>query len=590
MPALEDRLEPRHRPPLRVPLLAAVTLAAALLVPAWHGTTAQAREARDVRPGVPGTALAWGDNAYGQLGDGTTAGQSPTPARVCGSATCTNPLQDVLAVAASDTHSVALRSDGTVVTWGSDYVGKLGDGTSTNSTTPVQVCAPVSCNGPLTDVVAVSAGYLHTAALRANGTVVTWGSNLNQQLGDGTANDQAVPVYVCAPGDCSAPLTDVVAVSAGYTHNLALRSDGSVVAWGNGFSGELGNGSNTSSNTPVQVCAAGCSSYLGGITAVAAGVSHSLALRSDGTVLAWGDNARGQLGDGTTTASNTPVQVCALGATAPCGSLLGGITGIAAGWDHSIALTGGGFVRTWGSNLGGELGDGTNTDRSVPVRVCAPGVASPCTTYLSGISAVAAGSTAFHTLAVRTDSTALAWGFNFKGQLGDGTTTDRNKPVRVCATGQTAPCGRLLDGVTALSGSSGHTVAVARPLADLSLSISAVPEPVPNGTSLSYTVTVHNAGPATADNVTFTDTLPANARFISATPSTGTCTVPPAGSTNTVTCALGARAAGTDTTTTIVVKAVATSGAVVTNTAKVTSSTPDPDPGNNAATISTPVS
>ncbi|MEU6235957.1 hypothetical protein [Kitasatospora sp. NPDC047058] len=595
MTALEPQpgLRPRPIHPVRRSgALLVAALAAALLLPAPPSARAEAGAGREIRPGVPGTALAWGDNTYATLGDGTTAGQSLVPGRVCGSATCTGPLQDAIAVSAGDTHSVALRADGTVVTWGSNYTGKLGDGTTIDRTTPVQVCAPFTCDGPLTDVVSVSAGYLHTVALRKDGTVVAWGNNLNEQIGDGTGTDRAVPVYVCAVGDCSKPLTDVVAVSAGYVHTLALRSDGSVVAWGNNGLGQLGNGSTTTSPVPVNVCGTpDCTSYLTGVTALAAGATHSMALRADGTVVAWGYNASGQLGDGTTTDRLGPVPVCAIGATAPCGSLLTGVAGIAAGSDHSLALASGGFVRAWGNNFAGQLGDGSTTNRSTPVRVCAPGVPTPCGTYLSGVSAVAAGPNAFHSMAVRSNTTAVTWGSNSFGQLGDGTTTNRSKPVQVCAAGQVAPCTRFLDGAAALSGSSSrHSLGLAVPLADLSLAISAAPEPVPNGTNLTYTVTVHNGGPATAENVVFTETLPANARFVSATPSTGSCTTPPAGSTNSVTCNLGARAGGTDATTTIVVKAVATSGATVTTTAKVTSTTPDPNPDNNSATITTPVS
>ncbi|MFD0275036.1 hypothetical protein ACFVHB_14210 [Kitasatospora sp. NPDC127111] len=566
-------------------------LAAVLLLPGSPGARAEAAAGRDIRPAVPGTALAWGDNTSATLGDGTTAGQSLAPGRVCGSASCTGALQDAIAVSAGDTQGVALRADGTVVTWGNNYTGKLGDGTTIDRTTPVQVCAPFTCDGPLTDVVAVSAGYLHTVALRKDGTVVAWGNNLNDQIGDGTNTDRAVPVYVCAVGDCSQPLSDVVAVSAGYTHTLALLSDGSVVAWGNNGIGQLGDGTTTASPVPVRVCGTpDCTSYLTGVTALAAGASHSMALRADGTVVAWGDNSSGQLGDGTTTNRLGPVPVCAIGATAPCASYLNGVTGIAAGNSHSLALVSGGFVRAWGYNFSGQLGDGTNTNRTTPVRVCAPGVPTPCGTYLSGVSAVAAGSNAVHSMAVRSNSTAVTWGYNAYGQLGDGTTTSRNKPVQVCAVGQVAPCTRFLDGVTALSAGTRFSLGLSTPLADLSVAISASPEPVPNGTNLTYTVTVHNAGPATAENVTFTDTLPANARFVSATPSTGSCTTPPAGSTNSVTCNLGARAGGTDATTTIVVKAVATSGGSITTTAKVSSSTPDPNPDNNTATITTPVS
>ncbi|MFD0277000.1 hypothetical protein ACFVHB_24265 [Kitasatospora sp. NPDC127111] len=585
MPCPEHRLRPLgSRPALRGTLLVVVALLAALLLPGgWHGAhAATGGKGRDIRPGVPGTALAWGNNRGASLGDGATVDHSTTPGRVCGGAPCTGPLQDVVSISSGGFHTLALRSDGTVLAWGENGVGQLGDGTTSTRTTPVPVCAPgatAPCSSFLTDVVAVSAGAAHSLALRADGTVLSWGYNSYGQLGNGTTTDSPVPV--------EADLGTAVAIAAGGYHSLAVTTSGVVLSWGYNSNGQLGTGSNNNASVPQPVCTPVlCDNYVQNAAAVAAGSFHSLVLNQDGTVLSFGANGYGQLGDGTTTDRNIPVQVCDVGG---CGTPLSGITALDAGYAHSLALRSGGFVRAWGLNSQGQLGDGTNTNSPLPVRVCAVGVTTPCGTFLSGISAVAAGD--FHSLALRTDGGVSAWGENASfGALGDGTTTNRNKPVRVCAVGQTAPCSRLLDGVTAIDGGNTFSTAITQPLADLAVSVSASPEPVANGANLTYTVTVRNSGPTAAENVTLTDTVPANARFVSATPGAGSCTTPPAGSTDTVKCSLGTVASGASVSTTIVVKAVAGSGSTITTTARAAGSTPDPDPDNNTATITTPVS
>ena len=205
----------------------------------------------------------------------------------------------VKAIAGGFTHTIALKTDGTVWTWGSNEFGKLGDGTTTQRTTPVQV------NG-LTNVAAIAGGYSHTIALKTDGTVWTWGNNNNGQLGDGTQTQRIAPVQVSG-------MTNVAAIAAGYSHSLALKTDGTVWTWGNNNDGQLGDGTQTQSVSPVRV------SGLTNVKAIATGYyltadimyqhSHSLALKNDGTVWTWGDNAYGQLGDGTTTQRSSPVQV-----------------------------------------------------------------------------------------------------------------------------------------------------------------------------------------------------------------------------------------------------------------------------------------
>ncbi|GEA15427.1 hypothetical protein E308F_16710 [Moorella sp. E308F] len=314
-----------------------------------------------------------------------------------------------LKVAGGMYHSLALMSDGTVWAWGYNYSGELGNGMFTRlSKFPVQVAN-------LTDVVAVTAGGYHSLALKSDRTVWAWGSNIYGQLGDGTWADRYTPVQV-------ADLFDVVAVAAGDHHSLALKSDGTVWAWGDNEFGQLGDGTITNRNTPVQVA------NLTDVVAVAASGGHSLALKSDGTVWAWGHNYTGQLGDGTTNSHTTPVQV----------ANLSGVVAVAAGANHSLALKSDGTVWAWGDNFYGQLGDGTTNRHTTPIQV----------KNLSGVVAIMAG--AEYSFALKSDGIVWAWGANYTGQLGDGTTTDRYTPVQVA---------NLTD-VVAVAGGGYHSLAL----------------------------------------------------------------------------------------------------------------------------------
>jgi Tol biopolymer transport system component len=349
-----------------------------------------------------GTAWTWGSNISGQLGDGTSIGRL-TPVQVSG-------LTGVIAVAGGWQHTVAVKNDGTVATWGWNWRGQLGNGTTTDSAIPVVVSA-------LTDVVAIDAGLFHSIALKSDGTVWGWGNNQYGQLGDGHYGVffgvQATPVQASG-------LTGVTTIAAGGTHSVALKSDGTVWAWGNNEHGQIGN----STTTP-----AGCSecgvvlpfqvSGLTSVITIAAGHSHSIALKNDGTVWTWGSNSYGQLGDGSTTDRYTPIQVTGLT----------GIIAVASDRSHSIALKNDGTVWTWGLNSSGQLGDETTINRFTPVQVSG----------IAGVIAIAGGGD--HTIALQNDGTVWAWGNN-GGQLGDGTTTDRYTPVQVVGfTGVTAPSG-----------------------------------------------------------------------------------------------------------------------------------------------------
>jgi alpha-tubulin suppressor-like RCC1 family protein len=327
-----------------------------------------------------GTVVTWGANQSGQLGDGTvTNGFSPMPLPE---------LNGVTALATGDSHTVALKSDNALVTWGDNLYGQLGDDSGITSMSPVPI-------PDLTGIISVAAGQFHTVALKSNGQVLTWGSNQYGQLGDGDTTDSLSPLII------PELLTGVKAVAAGLNHTVALKSDGTVMAWGSNQYGQLGHGKTTDSLTPQAVPG------LTGVVAIAAGFYHTLALKSDHTVVAWGNNEQGQLGDGTFTNELSPQPVPGLTE----------IKAISAGSNHTIALKSNGTVATWGDNQFGQLGDGGVTDSPNPLTV----------PNLDGIMAIAAGNA--HSVALKSDGTVLTWGENSLGQLGDGTNTNRQIPV-----------------------------------------------------------------------------------------------------------------------------------------------------------------
>jgi alpha-tubulin suppressor-like RCC1 family protein len=296
---------------------------------------------------------------------------------------------EAVQIAAGYSHSLALKEDGSVWAWGRNDYGQLGDGTTTNKSSLVQVSG-------LSQVTRIAAGDYHSLALKEDGSVWAWGRNSEGQLGDGTTTNKSSPVQVSG-------LSQVTRIAAGYYHSLALKEDGSVWAWGNNGNGQLGDGTTTNKSSPVQV------SGLSQVTRIAAGYSHSLAIKEDCSVWAWGRNDYGQLGDGTTTNKSSPVQV----------SGLSQVTRIAAGDYHSLALKEDGSVWAWGYNGNGLLGDGTTTNKSSPVQVSG----------LSQVTRIAAGSS--HSLAIKEDGSVWAWGQNHPeyGQLGYGYPTYLPEPV-----------------------------------------------------------------------------------------------------------------------------------------------------------------
>jgi alpha-tubulin suppressor-like RCC1 family protein len=300
------------------------------------------------------TLYVWGDNSFGQLGTGNNNSQNLPVSN--------GRISSVKEISAGRYHSLALKTDGTVWSWGDNFYGQLGNNTTTSSNVPVQVSG-------LSGVTQIAAGYDHSIALKSDGTVWAWGNNFNGELGNGTYDQSNLPVRVST----ITGVTQIsVSASAGYDHNLAVGG-GLVYAWGSNTAGQLGNGTNTASPTPVQV------SGLSGVSQVAAGSAFSIAAKSDGTVWSWGDNTFGQLGLGNTTNQNTPAQV---------NGGLSGVSKISAGEKHVLAQKSSGSVHTWGDNGFGQLGTGNTDASSVPMPA----------TSLSGAIQIAAGHN--HSLAI----------------------------------------------------------------------------------------------------------------------------------------------------------------------------------------------
>jgi alpha-tubulin suppressor-like RCC1 family protein len=362
-----------------------------------------------------GGVKCWGYNFYGQLGDGTTTSRS-TPVDVSG-------LTDgMVSVASGRYHVCGITTAGGALCWGRNYEGELGDGTMTNATTPVTVAGL-----PGGGATAVEPGGYHTCAVTTAGGVACWGYNLYGQLGDGTTTTRPTPAYVTG-------LTNgVAAITHGAAHVCALGTTGGVKCWGMNGNGELGDGTTTNRLTPVDV-----SVISGGVAAVAGSSSHTCAVGGAGVMVCWGLNDSGQLGDGSTTSRTTPVVVA-------------GLTGDPAlpapGRYHTCVLLADGGVKCWGDNAYGQLGDGTTTDRLVPVGVT--GLAGGEGVAPAGALKVAAG--ANHTCVLTAQGGVRCWGDNEYGQLGDNTTANRAVAGDVVGLGS---------GVAALGAGSSSTCAL----------------------------------------------------------------------------------------------------------------------------------
>jgi len=292
-----------------------------------------------------------------------------------------------------------LFSEGGLWNWGNNGSGRLGDNTSVNKSSPVQTIAggtnwrQVSCG---------SAN--HTAAIKTDGTLWSWGYNSTGQLGDNTITNKSSPVQTVVGGN------NWRQVAAGVSHTAAVKTDGTLWLWGVNNNGQLGDNTITDKSSPVQTIAGGTN-----WRQVAACNYYTAAIKTDGTLWSWGYNTNGQLGDNTTTNKSSPVQTIAGGTNwrqVSCGSY------------HTAAIKTDGTLWTWGNDFYGQLGNNTTTAKSSPVQTVTGG---------TNWRQVACGT--YHTAAIKTDGTLWSWGYNVNGQLGDNTTTDKSSPVQTIVGG-----------------------------------------------------------------------------------------------------------------------------------------------------------
>jgi alpha-tubulin suppressor-like RCC1 family protein len=384
------------------------------------------------------SAVAWGQNLLRQLGNGSTNSFSKVPVLVSG-------LKFVTSVAAGGTHSLALLANGTVMGWGGNEHGQVGDGTTLVKDVPIAVEG-------LSGVKAIAAGGNHSLALLNNGTVMAWGDNESGQLGDGTLTDREAPVSVKG-------LSNVRAIAAGGNHSLALLNNGTAMAWGANESGQLGTGSLKTSTVPVAV------KGLTGVTQLSAGAEYSLALLGTGNVEAWGSDEYGQLGNAGFEEPNSDLPIAVSG--------LSGATQVAAGATHALALLSSGTVMAWGQDSYGEIGNGTIQARQeTPVAVSG----------LSGVTKVSAGRQ--DSVALLGAGRAMTWGINQYGTLGNGTSgSPSSVPVLVSGLRQVAD----------VSAGGSHMLAFGEPIPTVT-EVSPNRGPVAGGTTVTISGTDLDGG------------------------------------------------------------------------------------------------
>lgn len=314
-----------------------------------------------------GSLWAWGNNMYGQLGNGTLE-NCEIPIKI---------IENISQVSLRSLHSVALQKDGSLWTWGNNQDGQLGDGTEVDKKTPIKIMSDVSQLD-----VSESAGV--NMVIKKDGSLWAWGNNRFGQIGDGTKINKIKPVKV---------MDDVAAMSSLPSSSMAIKRDGSLWAWGNNYQGQLGDGTEKNKTIPIKIMDNVLEIYT---SADYGGMGASvMALKKDGSLWAWGSNNHGQLGDGTKVKKLEPVKV------------MMDVSKVYISPIKSMAIKKDGSLWGWGNNDNGDLGDGTYKDKYSPVKI------------MEGVSLASMGSG--HVMAIKKDGSLWIWGENGDGQLGDST-------------------------------------------------------------------------------------------------------------------------------------------------------------------------
>ena len=348
--------------------------------------------------------MGWGANGYGQLGDNTTTQRS-------------SPVQTITyganwkSVAIGKFHTAAIKTDGTLWNWGKNNYGQSGDNTTTQRSSPVQTVA----GG--TNWKSVAIGKFHTAATKTDGTLWCWGRGDNGALGDNTGSSSSSIDTKSSPVQTITYATNWKIVACGLEYTAAIKTDGTLWGWGNNYIGQLGDNTLTNKSSPVQTVAGGTN-----WKQVFCKSRHTVAIKTDGTLWAWGENNYGQLGDNTTNYYSSPVQTVAGGTNwkqAACGQY------------HTAAIKTDGTLWTWGSGDSGQLGNNITVFNLAGERR-----SSPVQTVAGGTNWKQVSCGDYYTAATKTDGTLWAWGENNYGQLGDNTTNYYSSPVQTILYGQ----------------------------------------------------------------------------------------------------------------------------------------------------------
>jgi alpha-tubulin suppressor-like RCC1 family protein len=338
--------------------------------------------------------MTWGSNGSGKLGDNTTTNRS-------------SPVQTIAyganwkQVSVSNNYSAAIKTDGTLWCWGFNYYGQIGDNTVTSRSSPVQTVVFG------TNWKQVACGPNHTAAIKTDGTLWTWGENYGfGKLGDNTATKRSSPVQTVAGG------SNWKQVSATYGNTAAIKTDGTLWLWGQGVNGQLGDNFTSARSSPVQTVTFGTN-----WNQVSCGPSSTAAIKKDGTLWCWGNNNNGQLGDNTVVSKSSPVQTVVFGTN---------WKQVSCGPSSIAAIKTDGTLWSWGRGIYGELGDNTAVNKSSPVQTIAIG---------TNWKQISCGSLSI--AAIKTDGTLWSWGSNYYGGIGDNTVTNRSSPVQTIIGGNT---------------------------------------------------------------------------------------------------------------------------------------------------------
>jgi alpha-tubulin suppressor-like RCC1 family protein len=351
-----------------------------------------------------GTALCWGNNSFGELGNGAASLlETATPTPVSG-------LTSATALSAGATFTCAILADQTVKCWGDNSVGQLGNGTKSGSALPV----PVS---NLLGVTAIATGYDYACAVVVGGTAKCWGNNSAGQLGDGTTTQSSLPVAV-------KDLSGASGLAAGFNSTCTLLTDGTAKCWGDNSVDQLGNSTGANSTKPVMVLNLDSATSIAALDGATPGFASNsdptsfCAVLADGSAKCWGSNSMGELGIGSFGSSQSrPTSVKGLE----------GAQSLAGGKYFACTVTTLGAIDCWGNAQFGVLGTGIDEGTAVlPARV-------------SGIgNAVAVAAGTWHACALLTDASVLCWGSNTQGQLGNDTVRSSMVPISVFGDGGTA--------------------------------------------------------------------------------------------------------------------------------------------------------